>query len=452
LQQNYLPGLGGYDRKVQAYSATLTGRIGDIELTAISGYNINEYTDSEDVTFGLSYYTQNLFNTPGTGEFDNNKTRKFTQEIRMSAPIGDHVDWLLGGFYTHENSQYFETTLAINPAGTVISPPDILSFPTSYQEYAAFSDVTFHLTDRFDVQLGGRESEIRQTYSSTEAGPYVQSFYGQPSPYVLPEQRSSNNAFTYLVTPRFKVSSDLMVYARLASGYRAGGPNVPGPGTPDQYSPDKTQNYEIGAKAAFLDHRLHIDASLYYIDWKNIQVQSYNPTTFSSYTGNGNGAKSQGIELSAESRPLAGLTISAWVAWDDAVLTAPFPPNSDAVGVDGDRLPYSSRFSGNLSLEEDFPLASGVTGFVGGAVAYVGNREGVFASTFATSTERQALPAYTKTDLRAGVKYDSWTANVFVNNLTDDRGVLAGGLGAFPPFAFTYIQPRTIGLNVIKTF
>jgi len=136
------------------------------------------------------------------------------------------------------------------------------------------------------------------------------------------------------------------------------------------------------------------------------------------------------------------------VAWDDAVLTEAFPTNSTVFGISGDRLPYSSRHSGNVSLQQDFHLSSRMAGFVGGMVSYVGDREGEFRPT----AQRQDLPAYTKLDLRAGARYDSWTVNFFVNNVTDQRGVLYGGLGANPPFGFVYIQPRTVGLSISTTF
>lgn len=87
-------------------------------------------------------------------------------------------------------------------------------------------------------------------------------------------------------------------------------------------------------------------------------------------------------------------------------------------------------------------------GFFGGSVSYVGRREGEFTA----SAARQALPAFARTDLQAGFEYAAWTVNLFVNNLADKRGILAGGLGGFPPFAFSYIQPRTVGLSVVRTF
>jgi iron complex outermembrane receptor protein len=450
LQQNYLRGTGAYDRSVQAYSAILTAKIGRADLTAVSGYNINRYSDSYDLTYFFAPYTQAQFGVPGTSSPERDKTDKFTQEIRLSAPLGSRLDGLLGVFYTHEDSQYQQSILGVNPS-TAATVGDFynVAFLPGYTEYAAFTNLTFHITDRFDVELGGRESHIKQTYSEVDTGPFLTAVLDEPTPHIVPETQATADSFTYLVTPRFKVSSEVMVYARLASGYRPGGPNLTiSPGTPPQYNPDRTKNYEIGVKGDVLEHTLFLDASLYYIDWQNIQISLVNPQNGLGYNGNGSGAKSQGVELSGESRPLSGLTIGAWVAWSDAVLTQAFPQNSAVYGASGDRLPYSSRFSGNLSLHQDFPLTSGLTGFVGGSVSYVGDREGEFTS----SAVRQDLPSYTRTDLQTGAKYGTWTVNLFVNNVADKRGLLTGGLGSYPPFAFSYIQPRIVGLSVVKTF
>jgi outer membrane receptor protein involved in Fe transport len=243
-----------------------------------------------------------------------------------------------------------------------------------------------------------------------------------------------------------------MVYARLASGYRPGGPNATVPGLPPKYDPDKTFNYEIGAKADFWDHKLSVDSSIYYIDWKDIQIFLLNPLTGQGYTANGSRAKSQGLELSAELKPLTGVKIAGWVAWNDAELTAALPADTTAAAGPGDRLPYSSRFSANVSFEQSFPLASHLTGFGGVAASYVGDRQGEFASIYATTPERQDLPAYTKLDLRAGARYDAWTLDLYVNNVTDRRGLLSGGLGSSPPFAFILLQPRTVGFSVSEKF
>jgi iron complex outermembrane receptor protein len=448
LEQNYIPDSGGYERTVEVYSARLNAKLGSVDLTSITGYNIDRHSDTLDYTFALGSFSNKHFGVTGTALNTDYEIDKFSEEVRLSIPLGQRLEWLVGGFYTHENPRSSQqTVVAENPStGQIVGQEGaIYNEGGPFEEYAAFTDLTYHVTDRFDIQIGGRDSEIRQTFNAqTETG----LLFGDQ---VVPGSQSTANAFTYLVTPRFRVSSDLMVYARLASGYRPGGSNgaaAVSQGAPSEFDPDKTQNYEIGVKADLLDHTLSIDTSLYYIQWKDIQIQLFTPQNF-TYSGNGSGAKSEGVELSVTSRPLTGLAISGWVTYDDAALTQAFV-NSPTYGVPGDRLPLSSRFSGNVSLQQDFalPVWSGATGFVGAQASYVGDRFGTFQDT----PLRQHFPSYTKIDLRAGVKVDSWTANFYVNNVADSRGVLDGGIGYLNPSAFIYIQPRTAGLNLSRTF
>jgi len=446
LQQNYIPGIGGHARTAQAYSAIVNYRHGILDLTSVTGYNINGYSNSEDFSSAYGGFTESLFGVNGVPVHEYGDVGKFTQELRLSLPIGPHLDWLVGGFFTHEVFADVQTIGAENSTtGQVVGESYYGSFPGSYMEYAGFTDLTYHITDQFDIQLGGRESHIKSTQEQElQYGVFV-----GPDPLITPAVESTANAFTYLVTPRYKLSTDLMVYARLASGYRPGGPNPAETGVPPTVSPDKTQNYELGMKADFLDHLLSLDASLYYIRWKDIQISLRNSQNF-SYLANGGAAKSQGAELAMTLKPMTGLTLSAWATYNDAVLTEDFPANSKAYGVKGDRLPNSARFSGNFALEQSFPIPGWIdtTGFVGGQMSYMGDRLSIFMPT----SQRQYFPGYAKTDLRTGVRSDAWTAQLYVNNVADRRGVLAGGLGYYEPTAFIYIQPRTFGLSLSKSF
>jgi outer membrane receptor protein involved in Fe transport len=147
---------------------------------------------------------------------------------------------------------------------------------------------------------------------------------------------------------------------------------------------------------------------------------------------------------------LQGLKIAAWVTFSDAQLTQPLPPGLEgtAVAPAGAALPYSTRFSGNLSVDQEFPIANLTRGLVGGSVSYIGHRLDTFEPT---GVARQALPGYAKIDLHAGVKYESWTANLFVSNLTNRTAFSAWG-GPATPNVFYIIQPRTVGLSVARTF
>ena len=120
-------------------------------------------------------------------------------------------------------------------------------------------------------------------------------------------------------------------------------------------------------------------------------------------------------------------------------------------GAPGDRLPYSSRFSGNFSLNQEFPLPGNVTGIAGAAVSYVGNRLGAFSGAGSVVAPRVYLPAYARTDAHVGVRYDTWTVNAYVNNAFNRRGILESGADLLP-VATLYIQPRTVGLNLSKSY
>jgi len=455
LKQSFSMGSLVTDTDSDAYSITVSGKVGRTDITAISGYGINKNYSVLDYTpFIGPALNLTEFGVPNTlTKFVTNaETKKFTQEIRFSTPIGERVDTLLGLFYTHENSPKIQSIYAVNPAADGATVGDWVDFvlPASFTEYAIFADVTYHFTDRFDVQVGARQSFGRLTAEADYIGPYATAFLHKPSPFDNPSVTTKANPFTYLFTPRFTVSPDLMFYARLASGYRPGGPNTSAAalGVPPNFAPDKTFNYEVGTKGDLFDHVISVDASLYYIDWRNIQIFLREPTTRLVYYANGGDAKSEGAELSIEARPVSGLSILAWAAWNEAVLKDALPKTSSTAGAAGSPLPFSARFTGALSVNQSFALWSTVEGFVGASVNYIGDRTGVFTATAA----RQDLPAYAQANVNIGLTYASWTANLYANNVADRRGVISGGLGDTYTNKFTFIPPRTLGVSVTKTF
>jgi iron complex outermembrane recepter protein len=462
LQQNTIEGFGGYEHKNQAYSATFTARLGKADLTLVSGYNVNSDHDSFDFSQTLGGLATALFpvvnSVTGAAVVDDYEIHKFSQELRLSIPMTQHIDWLLGGYYVHESDFVGQTVVATNPlTGSIDGLLAYVPSPTQtrYWELAGFTDVTVHFTDRFQVQIGGRESHINEPSVTTEeTGVAPLGYSSTPTLSATPSYAA--NVFTYLVTPQFKLSPDWMTYARLATGYRPGGANCPSSGcvsiqagAPVSFAPDKTVNYEIGLKGDFLDHLFTVDASLYYIDWKGIQL-GLDTAAGGSYTANAGNAKSQGLELSLESRPTPDLKLAAWVVLSQAELTQNFPANSTVNGVTGDPLPNSSRFSGNLSADQQFALVGRLKGFAGATIAYVGERLGNFPDQF--QTQRQEFPAYAKIDLRTGLKYDTWTASLSALNVADRRGVVNGGADSVPNYAFYYINPRTVSLSVVKIF
>jgi outer membrane receptor protein involved in Fe transport len=273
---------------------------------------------------------------------------------------------------------------------------------------------------------------------------------GQNFSVSYPVETSTGNAITYLVTPSLRLSPDVMTYVRIASGYRPGGPNINSValGIPSAFNSDRTTNYELGVKGDLVDHKVSIDGSLYYIDWKDLQLNLLS-SAGSLYTINASRAKSQGVELSVQARPMKGLTVGVWVALCDAALKEPLPASTGTATSSGDELPGVSKFTGNLTIDEEFPVTARMKGFVGGDLIYVGRQSGAFVAD--PTVPRAEFPPYARTDLHAGLKYGDWAFNVFANNITDKRAIIGGGPGSFLN-DFIYIQPRTIGMSVTRAF
>jgi iron complex outermembrane recepter protein len=452
LQQNYVRGIGANHGTVQAYSASINWLVSDIQLTSLTGYNVRTSSYPVDYSYLFASSAAAVYGAAvnGTNLVSTNDTKKVTEELRASSTIGKWADWLIGGFYTHENSAPTQDIFAIAPAtGSIVADAYHTNNPSTYDEYAAFADLTVHFTDQLDVQIGGRESWMREANLQSTA---LEPLFGVTGPVITAGTRADENPFTYLLTPRYTFSPDFMVYARFASGYRPGGPNSAfcANNFPCQFGPDKTQNYEVGAKGDLFNQMITFDASIYYINWRNIQLFAVDPVSHFGYDGNAGAAKSQGVELALQAKPTEGLTLSAWGAWNTSELTQPFPAGG-SFGVPGNRLPYTPDFSGSISAQQEFTIAD-VRSFVGGNVSYVGDRVGAFTGATGSPAPRQDLPGYARVDFHLGARYETWAATLYMNNAFDKRGLLDGGLDAFPPTAYDYIQPRTVGISISKDF
>ena len=395
----------------------------------------------------------------GLQVFQETATDKFTQEFRLSSPNNEKFEWLIGTFYTHEKSHIDPQNLLATEFGTSTIAPDIVPIATvflhsKYTEYAGFANATWHATPRFDLTVGGRLAHNKQNADEVIASDIL------PISAESHGQHSSETVFTYSVAPRYELSDHASVYARVASGYRPGGPNVLFPdapaGTPATYDADRLTNWEMGIKAEAPDGRLwSAELAAYHIDWKNIQL--FARVNQIGINANGGKARVNGLEASGALRPAPGLTLAANGAYTNGKLKEETPPETG--GHAGDPLPWVPKWSGALHGDYEFPLGVGTDAFVGASVNYVGKR----TTEFGERREDGSLvkiPGYTEVDLRAGVNIDRFRIEAFAHNLFDKAGITdAFGFPDFiPPInppsfpngaaAVSVIRPRTIGLTV----
>lgn len=446
LQQVRAPGTGRNEEQMGNYDLQISGELGWATLSSASSYNKQDVDLNLDVTAGYAPLILANFGVAdgGAAIVTERKLEKFTQEIRLTSPASSSAwSWLLGVFYTDEDQdlhQYIETFDGLTGAAFATALPSFLDAYvfSSFEEIAGFGNLTYRFSDRFDLTLGLRYSRNEQAQLQTLSG--LLTGNGR----TLGE--SSDSSLTYLVTPRFHISEDTMLYLRVASGYRPGGPNLAVAGVPRSYDPDEVTNYEAGLKTEFLDRRVSLDFAAFYIDWKDIQLNERNPQGL-NYFGNGGAAVSKGVEAAATWRPIAGLDISGNVSHTIAELAADLPPGSVAA-EDGDELPTTPKWSGQLSADYEFPVVGAWLGFAGAGYRYVGDSAGYFS---APSLPRYELPSYDVVDLRLGVRDDRLSLTLYAKNVGDSRGQVAAYLLG-PMTRVSIIQPRTYGVSISSTF
>lgn len=441
----------------ELYSARINYNLGWADLTSLSAWNHTKWLNVQDVTFVFGFLPP-LYGLPnGRVTINNvNESSRFTQEIRLHHS-GRHFDWLAGLYFNHEQEQIVQALDLFTASGSPAGVPYDGAGPFYYFERALFGDVTWHVTPKLDLQVGGRYSSLDESYYSTTTIVGNASLVFGPTT-VTPKASTSAHPVTWLVTPSYHINKDLMAYFRAASGYRPGGPNTGVPGVPTSYAPDKVYSYELGLKGAPRNSGFSFDASLFDIEWKNIQLLDTDPISQFTYFTNGSAARSQGLELTGSWRPWRGFVINPTFTYTDARLTQSFPPPSATVtpldGVSGAELPYTAKVSGDLNFQQNFPLTASVSGYLGADYSYVGQRMSAFRTNSpAAPGPRFAIPGYGLFELDAGLFWNGWRLNLYGRNLGNVQGVVSATNrgGTAQPVAY-FVQPRTIGLDIEYNF
>jgi len=300
----------------------------------------------------------------------------------------------------------------------------------------------------------------------------------------------------------WNMTDDIMFYGIYSEGYRpatqnrnAGQLAANQNGVYDGYVvpvvavTDTLENIEFGMKGEFLDRTLRLNASIYWAEITDLQVARFDPSNvaFLVFMENVGDADSNGIDVDFQWAPTNNLTISGAASFLSTEITR---VNDQLQGVAvpvGSDLPLAPDFSGNLRARYDFELPGmGANAYLTGSLTYRGESvAGVVGSaefmddtallvsgsasglgiedaggnfgTVADSTG--SLPASSRfinesatvLSASAGIMKDSWLAEVYVRNITSERGAIVQTAGKFTPEA-SVNRPRTIGLRLSYRF
>ena len=413
-----------------------------ISSTSYSEVKTRDGIDGTTVYGGLIPILSGGAIPQGNIYYDNTvKVTKFTQELRLVSSDDEALfQWIIGGFYTDESAGNAQFFTAEDPAGNLIdalNPMADILLDSDYKEYAVYGDVTVDITDRFEITGGLRWSRNEQDYVEYSDG----LFYGFVAS-ALPGA-SSENVVTYMISPKYTLSEDMMVYARFATGYRPGGPNVAILDVPPQVDSDTLDSYELGLKGRLLDGQLTFESALFLNNWKGLQVAASGGGF--GWLENGGDARVKGVELSSAINVTPEFTLS----FNASYTNTEFLDDAPSLGaVAGDRIPFVPDWLIGATADYRFQVSGDWTGWVSGSVRYVDDQT-YFVPDIGVS---RTLDSYTTVDLRAGFENGPWEVKLFANNLTNshahtNESLLVNFFGMPVNGQASILQPRTIGIS-----
>jgi outer membrane receptor protein involved in Fe transport len=450
------------DTRYRVFSGTIDWNLGGPSLQSVTSYGAFESEFQTDLAIATNLTGGPPLASLVTFLFGNAQTRplssvlpqttstdKFTQELRLVSPRSESFEWLAGVYYTNEDSAIKQKILAVEAGSDAVAagvpPLADLSLDSTYEEFAGFANVTWHVTPRLDFALGGRLSHNSQVASQVSDGPLVGGLTR------FDDVKSSESPFTFSFAPRFELGGNSSIYGRIATGFRPGGPNVLPPAAPAEiprtYDSDRLTSYELGLKAGGGPaDKFALDLAAYYLDWEDVQLLLV--VNDFGINGNGGSAVSKGFELAASAFPAGGLALSVNAAYTDAALTEDTDPIVG--GEDGDSLPYVPKWSLGLNADYEWTVRGNARAYVGGSLGYTGDRTVAFNNRAEDGSIRQA-DGFVTVDLRTGVYVGRWSVELYGKNLTDEMGITSvGEPGPLPngALALGLIRPRTIGLSL----
>lgn len=196
-----------------------------------------------------------------------------------------------------------------------------------------------------------------------------------------------------------------------------------------------------------------MNAAIYQIDWKDIQTSAQTLSGCCSFILNAGKARIRGAELEFNARPIDGLSISGGLTFTDPkLLEDQINPNirdSTSLGDAGDQIPQVAKFMGSAAVEYVWPIGDSFNGIARMDYNYVGKSYSHFRPT---NVYYEKQGDFGVVNLRAGVEGEDWGAYLFVRNAFDIFGANTVTSSAGSEMLTNSVLPRTIGVNLRKSF
>ena len=243
-----------------------------------------------------------------------------------------------------------------------------------------------------------------------------------------------------------------MYYLTWSEGFRpgllnrpAGTSNGAGYTIPAVTDTDEVTNFEFGWKATLMDGALRFNGSAYMVDISGLQSTIFDAAIVNLFfSDNAADAEITGVEGDFVYVTGNGLMLSGAFSLLDTELTKSLVPTSDIVV--GSELAFAPGYQGNLAARKEWSMSSGNTGHWQAQMTVSDD-----STSDIMEPNRAAQDKYSLFNLRAGVSNDVWTAEVYIDNLTNKRAEVSNTF-IFDRERISIVKPRTIGLRYKRNF
>ena len=330
------------------------------------------------------------------------------------------------------------------------------------KQMGVFGEVSYALSDTSELSVGARWYDIEVDFEGSANSSFYNGF-GNPDTQQfgsnLSAQYAPGNANGYpdtaqtdgvigKVTYSWNKSEDTMLYVTMSEGFRPGLLNRPvGSSSPDgSYSvkpsieSDEITNYEFGWKAVLQDGALRFNGSVFMVDVSGLQSTIFDPSIVNLFfSDNAADAEIRGVEGDILYYTDSGLILSGAFSILNTEITKSLVPTADVVV--GSHLAFAPGFQANFSARKEWGTSMGNTG----------HWQAQFNHSRASDSDimepnRATQASYFLANIRAGVSNDSWMAEMYIDNITDERGEISN-IFVFDRQRVAVIRPLNLGFR-----
>lgn len=287
---------------------------------------------------------------------------QFTQEFRLSSTASDNLFWQAGLFYFDADFQV--NTQPFFVGGTTVEHRN--------EAWAAFGQLSYDISDTFNLTAGVR-------YTDDEKELDIVQLFGGPVPVTSdPLVSLQDDEVSWDVSALFRVSDDVNVFGRIATGFRA--PSIQGRdiaffGSPSTADSETVTSYEIGVKSTLAEDRVRFNASLFFYEMDDQQLTAVGGTGNNIQLLNADATTGVGFDMDAEVLFTDNFSATFGVAYNDTEIDDPNlrlatcgsgactptdPLDNDGFAfVDGNALPNAPEWNLNVVLRYSEPVQGG---------------------------------------------------------------------------------------------